>query len=53
MMVLVCDVALIVVSLLASKLTNPATNPSKQEQIRAEEVARWKAGGVGDRRPTQ
>jgi len=53
MMVLVCDVALIVVSLLASRLTTQeATSPSKPDQFRAEELARWKSGG-GDRRPTQ
>ncbi len=53
MLVLVCDVALIVITLLASRLNTASTNPSKQDQFRAEDVARWKAGGGGDRRPTQ
>lgn len=48
MFVLVCDVTLIVFSLLAPKLNAPTNNPSMQDQFRAEDVARWKAGAPVD-----
>jgi hypothetical protein len=48
MLVLVCDVALIVFSLLAPRLNEQTTATSMQEQFRKEDIARWKEGAPVD-----
>ncbi len=48
MFVLVCDVTLIVFSLLAPRLNAPPVTPSMQDQYRMEDVERWKQGAPVD-----
>jgi len=48
MFVLVCDVTLIVFSLLAPRLNAPANNSSMQDEFRKQDVERWKTGAPID-----
>ena len=48
MFILVCDVTLIVFSLLAPQLNKPANSSSMQDEFRRQDVEHWKSGAPVD-----